>query len=170
MGTWKAVADRFNTLPEFSEGNRWKAVVDRLIEAPGVLIFSKTYCTYCSRLKALIRHLGIPFKTVELDKQQGGAAMQLELAKRPSGVRTVPQLFAGGQYVGSCADCMVLNSEGVLEPTLRFAALTGQKPSGLHWEESIPPTHCPTKMLNVSKGDREATLGGPPGLLRSLSL
>ncbi|CAM9880518.1 unnamed protein product, partial [Choristocarpus tenellus] len=98
-----------------------KAVVDALLAGPGVLLFSKTYCTYCCKLKALLRHLNIPFKTVELDKQQGGAAMQLELAKLPSGVRTVPQLFAGGAYVGGCSDSLVLHSQGLLEPKLRSA-------------------------------------------------
>ena len=30
---------------------------------PGVLVFSKTYCSFCAKLKALLRELRIPFRT-----------------------------------------------------------------------------------------------------------
>lgn len=42
---------------------RWTAIVERNIAMPGVLLFSKTYCSFCAKLKALLRHLRIPFRT-----------------------------------------------------------------------------------------------------------
>ncbi|CAN0539540.1 unnamed protein product, partial [Laminaria digitata] len=59
----------------------------------------------------------------ELDKTQGGAAMQLVLASRPaSRCPTVPQLFASGEFIGGCSDALVMHVEGKLEPRLRKAA------------------------------------------------
>ena len=41
---------------------RWTAIVERNISSPGVLVYSKTYCSFCAKLKALLRHLRIPFR------------------------------------------------------------------------------------------------------------
>ncbi|CAM9804924.1 unnamed protein product [Ectocarpus fasciculatus] len=84
LGGWNEVKDRFATLPEFSDRTMWTAIVERNISMPGVLVFSKTYCSFCAKLKALLRDLRIPFRTEELDKTEGGAAMQLVLASRPT--------------------------------------------------------------------------------------
>lgn len=48
--------------PHF-EKKRWTAIVERNISMPGVLLFSKTYCSFCAKLKALLRDLRIPFRT-----------------------------------------------------------------------------------------------------------
>eukprot|EP00903_Cladosiphon_okamuranus_P008902 g8521.t1 len=136
LGDWNEVKDRFATLPEFSDRSMWTAIVERNIAMPGVLVFSKTYCSFCAKLKALLRDLRIPFRTEELDKTQGGAAMQLVLGSRPtSRCRTVPQLFAGGQFIGGCSDALVLHSQGKLEPRLRAAA--GEALEG--GEAALPP-------------------------------
>ncbi|CAN0542397.1 unnamed protein product, partial [Ectocarpus sp. 8 AP-2014] len=34
----------------------------------------------------------------------------------------VPQLFAGGNFIGGCSDALVLHAQGKLEPLLRAAA------------------------------------------------
>eukprot|EP00752_Nemacystus_decipiens_P007227 g6468.t1 len=136
LGGWNEVKDRFATLPEFSDQSMWTAIVERNISTPGVLVFSKTYCSFCAKLKALLRDLRIPFRTEELDKTQGGAAMQLVLGSRPtSRCRTVPQLFASGQFIGGCSDALVLHSLGKLEPKLRAAA--GEALEG--GEAALPP-------------------------------
>lgn len=85
---------------------------------------------------------------------QGGAAMQLALAARPSSrCNTVPQLFAGGEFIGGCSDALVLHAQGKLEPILRKAASDSlpEGESGLYspvgspgaspkFEETIRPT------------------------------
>lgn len=49
--------------------------------------------------------------------------MQLVLGSRPSSrCLTVPQLFAGGEFIGGCSDSLVLHAQGKLEPLLRKAA------------------------------------------------
>lgn len=47
----------------------------------------------------------------------------------------VPQLFAGGQFIGGCSDALVLHSLGKLEPMLRTAA--GEALEG--GEAALPP-------------------------------
>jgi glutaredoxin 3 len=73
------------------------------IDGSKVAIFSKTYCPYCSRAKALFADtLKVPAGVVELDAMGAeGAAMQQALQAR-TGVRTVPQVFVAGKLVGGC--------------------------------------------------------------------
>lgn len=58
---------------------RWTAIVERSIAMPGVLLYSKTYCSFCAKLKALLRDLRIPFRTEvghffgTLEQGRGGA-------------------------------------------------------------------------------------------------
>lgn len=166
LGAWNEVKDRFATLPEFSDRCMWTTIVERNIASPGVLIYSKTYCSFCAKLKALLRHLRIPYRVEELDKTHGGAAMQLVLASRPSSrCPTVPQLFAGGEFIGGCSDSLVLHVEGKLEPRLRAAAAAAL-PGG---EEALPPP--------IGRGDGDAAAkkssdegGRRLGISRSLSL
>lgn len=62
--------------------------------------------------------------------------MQLVLGSRPSSrCLTVPQLFAGGDFIGGCSDALVLHAEGDLEPRLRKAA--AEALSG--GEAALPP-------------------------------
>lgn len=63
--------------------------------------------------------------------------MQLVLGSRPaSRCLTVPQLFAGGEFIGGCSDALVLHAEGKLESVLRKAA-GDALPGG---EASLPPS------------------------------
>lgn len=92
--------------------------------------------------------------------------MQLVLASRPSSrCPTVPQLFAGGEYIGGCSDSLVLHVEGKLEPRLRAAAAAAL-PGG---EAALPPA--------IGRGDGDCQDGssdsieGPHlGISRSLSM
>lgn len=97
----------------------------------------------------------------ELDKTHGGAAMQLVLGSRPSSrCLTVPQLFAGGAFIGGCSDALVLHAEGRLEPLLRKAA--GEVLVG--GETSLPPP-----VDDRACSPEHSLLTGRPMLNRSLS-
>jgi len=72
-----------------------------LIGAHDVMIFSKTYCPYCTRAKDAIQKLGIKAEVLELDVAADGDAVQqalLELTKQ----RTVPNIFIKGKHLGGC--------------------------------------------------------------------
>ena len=44
-----------------------RAEVDRLIAENPVMVFSKSYCPYCTRAKQAISQQGVTFKAIELD-------------------------------------------------------------------------------------------------------
>lgn len=83
--------------------NQQEDAVQAHIDGNKVAIFSKTYCPYCSRAKALFSDtLKVPAGVVELDALGGeGAAIQQALQAR-TGIRTVPQVFVSGKLVGGC--------------------------------------------------------------------
>ncbi|KAK4337189.1 hypothetical protein RND71_043288 [Anisodus tanguticus] len=65
--------------------------IDKLIKENRVLIFSKTYCPYCDKVKKLFKDLGVAFKVIELDKIDNGDELHLELKKKISRT-SVPQV------------------------------------------------------------------------------
>jgi len=66
-----------------------------------VMVYSKTYCPYCSEVKSLFGRLNVPAKVVELDNLADGDAIQAGL-QTITGRRTVPQVFIAGKHVGGC--------------------------------------------------------------------
>ena len=68
-----------------------------------VIVYSKTYCPYCSEVKALFAKLNVPAKVVEIDSLADADAVSAALAD-VTGRRTVPQVFIGGEHVGGCDD------------------------------------------------------------------
>ncbi|KAL3748207.1 hypothetical protein ACJRO7_009443 [Eucalyptus globulus] len=99
------------------------AAVDKAKEisllAP-VVVFSKTYCGYCQRVKRLLTQLGVSYKVVELDKEGDGDVVQSALADW-TGLRTVPNVFIGGNHIGGCDSVTEKHQAGQLVPLLRSA-------------------------------------------------
>lgn len=85
-----------------------------------VVVFSKTYCGYCQRVKHLLTQLGVSYKVVELDKEGDGAVVQSALADW-TGLRTVPNVFIGGNHIGGCDSVTEKHQAGQLVPLLRSA-------------------------------------------------
>eukprot|EP00775_Hariotina_reticulata_P001253 gene1253-1593_t len=82
-----------------------------------VVVYSKTYCPYCSEAKGLFQKLQVPAKVIELDVIPGGDDLQLGV-QEITGRRTVPQVFVGGKHVGGCDDTMAAYSSGKLKEML----------------------------------------------------
>ncbi|SPQ95642.1 unnamed protein product (mitochondrion) [Plasmodiophora brassicae] len=93
-------------------------VVQRHIVSSHVVVFSKSYCPYCKRVKALLDSLGADYAAVELDLVPNGTSMQETLA-RLTGRRTVPNVFIGGKSIGGSDDAHELHSKGKLRPLLQ---------------------------------------------------
>ncbi|SAM07379.1 hypothetical protein [Absidia glauca] len=91
--------------------------VDSLIKNNKVVIFSKSYCPYCSATKNLFKQLGVEAVVLELDQIDDGAAIQDYLQKK-TGQRTVPNVFVAQQHVGGNSDVQAANSNGSLEKLL----------------------------------------------------
>ncbi|KXZ47427.1 hypothetical protein GPECTOR_35g865 [Gonium pectorale] len=83
-----------------------------------VVVYSKTYCPYCTRVKGLFTELKVPHKVLELDGM-GAEGAELQDALQPiTGRRTVPQVFIGGKFIGGCDDTMAAHAAGKLKVAL----------------------------------------------------
>lgn len=83
-----------------------------------VEIYTKAFCPYCHRAKALLGAKGVAFE--EYDITMGGPR-RIEMNERAPDRTTVPQIFIDGQHVGGCDDIMALNAEGRLDALLATA-------------------------------------------------
>ena len=83
-----------------------------------VLVFSKTHCSFCARVKATLDVLQIKYEVVELDTRDDGDEIQALLSGL-TGQRTVPNVFINGKHVGGCDDVLDLHARSELVPMLR---------------------------------------------------
>ncbi|KAI0962276.1 hypothetical protein AcV7_001156 [Taiwanofungus camphoratus] len=92
-----------------------KDLVESTISGNKIAIFSKSYCPYCKRAKALLtsKFPNVPTKIYELDEIEEGSAIQQYLLEK-TGQRTVPNVFISQQHVGGCDDVVSLDSQGKL--------------------------------------------------------
>ena len=77
-------------------------------------IYTKPYCPYCERAKALLARKGAAFNEIVASDD---AALKAEMQKR-SGRYTYPQIFIDELHVGGCDDLVALDQRGGLDPLL----------------------------------------------------
>ncbi|PON72224.1 Glutaredoxin [Parasponia andersonii] len=94
--------------------------VKQIVSSHPVVVFSKTYCGYCKRVKQLLTQLGATYKVIELDEESDGGDIQAALAEW-TGQRTVPNVFIGGQHIGGCDSVLEKYQAGLLVPLLTNA-------------------------------------------------
>ena len=80
-----------------------------------VVIYTKSWCGYCTRAKELLARKGVPFTEVEISNDD---VLRDEMVARAGGRRTVPQIFVGDTHVGGCDDLYALEAEGRLDALL----------------------------------------------------
>jgi glutaredoxin 3 len=80
-----------------------------------VEIYTKAWCGYCARAKALLGDKGVAFD--EYDISMGGPK-RAEMLERAPGQTTVPQIFIDGQHIGGSDDLAALNRAGKLDAML----------------------------------------------------
>ncbi|KAL6874143.1 hypothetical protein ACP4OV_014225 [Aristida adscensionis] len=96
-----------------------KSFVKSTVAAHDVVIFSKSYCPYCRRAKAVFKELQWkkePY-VVELDEREDGSEIQdalLDIVGR----RTVPQVFVNGKHLGGSDDTVEAYESGKLAKLL----------------------------------------------------
>jgi len=86
---WEEIRSRFAPI-ELDDADRGKEI-DDLVAFNKVVLFTKTYCSYCSEVKSLFRELGQEVATFDLDARSDGLAIQLALNAK-TGVATTPQV------------------------------------------------------------------------------
>ncbi|XP_058830410.1 uncharacterized protein LOC131689376 isoform X2 [Topomyia yanbarensis] len=82
-----------------------------------VVIFSKTYCPYCTMAKEPFKKLNQQFACYELDQRNDGDQIQSVLGEL-TGARSVPRVFINGEFVGGGTDIKKMYSDGRLEKLL----------------------------------------------------
>jgi len=78
-------------------------------------IYTKAFCGYCVRAKALLGRKGVVFE--EYDITMGGPKRQ-EMLQRAPGSLTVPQIFIDGRHIGGSDELAALDAAGKLDPLL----------------------------------------------------
>ncbi|MGF1527548.1 MAG: glutaredoxin 3 [Candidatus Competibacterales bacterium] len=86
-----------------------------------VEMYSKLYCPFCHRAKALLTRKGVDVEVIDITFN--GAKRQ-EMLQRAEGRFTVPQIFIDGQGVGGCDELMALERVGKLDPLLGTSQAT----------------------------------------------
>ena len=82
---------------------------------PPIVVYTKSWCSYCHAAKALLKAKGAPFEEISVD---GDRVAQMAMAARASGRTTVPQIFIGDRYVGGCDELHDLEAAGELDAML----------------------------------------------------
>lgn len=80
-----------------------------------VEIYTKGYCPYCHRAKALLQQKGVEYIEFAMDAEP---ALRDEMIQRANGGYTVPQIFINGQHIGGCDDMYALERQQKLDPLL----------------------------------------------------
>lgn len=78
-------------------------------------IYTKEFCPYCDRAKALLKKKAAPFTEIPaaVDKVR-----RAEMIARAGGRNTFPQIFIGGAHIGGSDDLMALDASGRLDALL----------------------------------------------------
>ena len=75
-------------------------VADQNIKDNAIMIFSKSYCPFCKKVKQMFQDKGLAFVALELDQMgQLGVNIQAALLEK-TGQKTVPSVFLNGKHIG----------------------------------------------------------------------
>lgn len=83
-----------------------------------ITTYTKDYCPYCHKAKALLQELGVPFTDIDVTHDEE----TYRTVKMRSGLNTVPQIFAGDTCLGGFSDIDALHKMGKLLPALQQKA------------------------------------------------
>jgi cysteine synthase len=82
--------------------------VNEVVTAEPVVMFALEWCEFCWSARKLFNHLGIRYRSVDLDSvelQAGdrGGKIRGVLAAR-TGATTIPRIFVAGEHIGGCTE------------------------------------------------------------------
>ncbi|XP_057194693.1 thioredoxin reductase 3 [Triplophysa rosa] len=91
--------------------------IKELVDSSQVLVFSKSYCPYCVKVKELFKELNVKCNAVELDLMEDGTNYQ-DLLHEMTGQKTVPNVFINKKHIGGCDNTLKAHKDGVLQQLL----------------------------------------------------
>ncbi|KAK4265551.1 hypothetical protein QN277_026587 [Acacia crassicarpa] len=101
----------------YAEASTTDEFVHNTITSHKIVIFSKSYCPYCRRAKAVFKELKQEPHVVELDERDDGSKIQ-DIMVNIVGRRTVPQVFINGKHLGGSDDTAEAYESGKLAKLL----------------------------------------------------
>ncbi|KAF4527392.1 hypothetical protein B566_EDAN016097 [Ephemera danica] len=94
------------------------AFVDKLIQENQVMVFSKSFCPFCDKVKALFKEINQTFESLELDTLgEWGTELQEALVTKTK-QRTVPNVFVKQRHIGGCDATLAYQQSGQLKELL----------------------------------------------------
>jgi glutaredoxin 3 len=108
------------SLSTTQQDNELKTMIQDTIQNNDVVIYSKTYCPYCTSVKTMFKNHFSTVKThvVELDTLPNGSGIQAAL-QLLTGQRTVPNVFVKGKHIGGNDDSQHAFKSGTLSEMLK---------------------------------------------------
>ncbi|CAH8442313.1 unnamed protein product [Heterobilharzia americana] len=94
--TWSHDNETSHVMPPIDGTSHW---LRKTIESAAVIVFSKTGCPFCRKLKEILAEEKIRHATIELDQLPNGSTIQKSLSSF-SKIETVPQMFVRGKFIG----------------------------------------------------------------------
>ena len=79
-----------------------------------VTVYTTEPCSFCARVKGLLKSRGVQFEEVNLSKDPDG---RVELAQR-TGMMTFPQVIVDGQLLGGFTEVQAAAESGRLDELL----------------------------------------------------
>ncbi|KAK3102799.1 hypothetical protein FSP39_014001 [Pinctada imbricata] len=104
-------------MPPITDNGNLKDVINNYIQKNKVMVFSKTTCPFCTKVKDLLKSMNVQYEVLELDKADNGSELQNTL-QQLSGQRTVPNVYINSKHLGGCDDTMKAHKEGRLSEML----------------------------------------------------
>ena len=77
-----------------------------------VTVYTMKNCPYCERAKSLLKSKGVAYSEILLGEDDDAQWTALE---KRSGLKTMPQVFAGDKLIGGYQDLAELDQKGGLE-------------------------------------------------------
>uniref|UniRef100_A0A669B005 Thioredoxin reductase 3 n=1 Tax=Oreochromis niloticus TaxID=8128 RepID=A0A669B005_ORENI len=94
-----------------------KSQIQELIDSNQVIVFSKSYCPFCVKVKDLFKELKVECNVVELDLMDNGTSYQ-EMLLEMTGQKTVPNVFINKKHIGGCDKTLQAHKDGSLQQLL----------------------------------------------------
>ena len=123
--------------------------VETLVRDEPVVLFALEWCEFCWSVRKLFKHLGIEYRSVDLDSveyQAGdrGGKIRAVLAER-TGAATIPQIFMGGEHVGGCTDLFDAWRDGTVPRLLDAKGISYERSETLDPYDLLPKWLHPRK-------------------------
>lgn len=78
-------------------------------------IYTKGYCPYCIRAKALLDSKSVNYQEIKIDQNP---ELRPEMIAKSHGSTTVPQIFINEDHIGGCDDLFAIEYQGKLDELL----------------------------------------------------